>query len=176
MSKLTQVRKVLQENLNVVIVGALERNYLPDRSGLWSRTVDFHVAPKTGGVYTAEELQTLMISLVPELEPTYKDDFHKWSRVMQFGKLYFDEDIGAEVIRREITLTDEDMFLFDGFVDGRRVIECTEKVRQRTRVRLFPNARIAAAALEGEYADERISKSDLAKHRRIFARLAGALS
>ena len=175
MSKLTHVRKALEDNPNITIVGALERNYLPDSNGYWSHTVDFHVAPKTGGVYTAKELQTLMMSLVLGLEPTCKDDFREWDREMEFGKLYFDEDIGTEAVRHEIILTDEDVFSSDGFVDGKRIIERTEKVQRRTWVRLFPNMQIAAAALKGENAF-RISKNDLSKYRGIVARLASAFS
>ncbi len=152
MSMLTQVRKALQENPDITIVGAPELNYLPGRQIRYcycSHTIDFHVAPKTGGVYTAKELQALMMSLVPGLEPILKDDFREGSREMEFGKLYFDEDIGTEAVRHEITLTDEDMFSSDGFVDGKRVIEYTEKIHRRARDRLFPNTQIAAAARDG---------------------------
>ena len=153
MSKLAHVRKALESNPKIKIVGAPEKNYLPERddSGNWSHTVDFHVAPKTGGVYTAEGLQALMMSLVPGLEPTWKLDFCEGrSHEMTFGTLFFDEEIGTKAVRRKIVLTDEDMFSSDGFVDGKLVIECTNKILRRTWVRLFPNAQIAATALEGE--------------------------
>src|SRR3989338_6900137 len=130
MSKLTHVRKALQDNPNITIVGALERNYLPGRSGYWSHTVDFHVASKTGGVYTAEELQALMMSLVPGLEPTDKDNLREWDREMEFVRLYFDEDIATEAVRHEIVLTDAGMFSSGGFVDGKRIIERTEKAQR----------------------------------------------
>lgn len=177
MSKLTHVRKALQDNPNITIVGAPERNYLPDSDGHWSHTLDFHVAPKIGGVYTAKELQVLMISLVPGLEPTCRDDFNEWNREMAFGKLYFDEIIGTKAIRHEIVLIfiDEDIFSSDDFVDGKQVIERTEKVFRRTLVRLFPNVQIATAALKGENIF-RISKSELSKYRRIVARLVNTLS
>ena len=174
MSKLTHVRKALQDNPNITIVGALERNYLPGRNGYWNHTVDFYVAPKTGGVYIDKELQALMMSLVPGLEPTDKDNFREWDREMEFGRLYFDEDIGTEAVRHEIVLTDEDMFSFGGFVDGKRIIERTEKVQRRMWVSLFPNAKIAATALEGENMFQ-ISKNELLKYRGIVARLISAL-
>lgn len=175
MSKLTHVRKALQGNPNITIVGAPERNYLPGRDGYWSHTVDFHIAPKTDGVYTAKELQALMMSLVPGLEPIYKNDFLEFDRDMKFGKLYFDEDIGTEAVRHEIVLTDEDMFSSGGFVDGKQIIERTEKVQRRTWVRLFPDAQIAAAALKGENKFW-ISKNELSKYRGIVARLANAFA
>lgn len=175
MSKLTLVRKALQENPDISIVDAPERNYLPYKDGYWSHTVDFHVAPKTGVIYTAKELQALMMSLIPGLEPTCRDDFREWEREIDFGKLYFDEVIGVEDIRREIVLTDEDMFLSAGFVEGKQIIEKRIDVMRRTWVRLFPNAQIAAAALRGEN-EYRISKAKFVKHRGIFARLASTLS
>lgn len=174
MSKLTHVRNALHGNPNIVIVGAPEQNYLPGRDGFWSHTVNFHVAPKTGGVYTAKELQTLIMSLIPGLEPTQQDGFREWGGEMEFGKLYFDEDIGDEAVRHEIILTDEELFSSGGFVDGKRIIERTQKVRRRTWVRLFPNAQIAAAALKGKN-EYRIPTSELSQYRGAMARLASAL-
>lgn len=168
MSKLTHIRKALQNNPNIKIVSAPERNYLPNRDGFWSHTVDFYVAP-TGGVYTAKELQELMISVIPELAPTCKDDCRDWGHELQFGRLYFDEDIGTEIIRREIVLTDEDMFTCGGCIDGKRIIEGSEKVRRRTWVRVFPNVKIAEEALTGKN-EYRISKNELSRHRSIFTR------
>lgn len=170
MSKLVHVRKALQENPSITIVGAPEKNYLPRRAGYWSHTVDFHIAPKTD-IYTATQLQTLMMSLVPGLEPTCSDHFREGANEMEFGKLYFDEDIGTEVVRHEITLFDKDMFSSNGFVDGKQIIERIVKVQRRTWVRLFPNTQIAAAALEGTNA-YRISKNELASYQGFVARLA----
>ena len=168
MTKLTQVQKVLQENLDITIVDRSEKNYLPGRCGYFSHTMDFYVAPKTDGVYTAENLQTLMMSLVPGLNPTSKDDFHEERNGhMNFGKLYFDEEFGTEAVRREITLTDEDMFASDGFVNGKRVIEHTDRVRRRTWVRLFPNVQIATDALKGKN-EFGIPKSELEEHQEIL--------
>ena len=175
MSKFTHIRKTLQDNPNITIVGAPERNYLPGRDGEWSHTVDFHVTPKTGGVYTAKDLQALMMSLVPGLEPTYQDDFRELDREMWFGRLYFDEDIGTEDVSHEIVLTDEDMFSSGGFIDGKRIIERTEKVRRRTWVRLFPNAQIATAALkcENKYL---IYKSEILKYSEVVVLFASVPS
>ncbi len=163
MSKLTQVRKALEDNPSITIVGAPERNHLPSRDGYWSHTVDIYVAPKTDGVYTVEGLQTLMMSLVPELEQTCKDNFSEGDYSMSFGMLYFDEVIGTEAVRREMVLSDEDMFSSDGFTDGKLIIEYVNDVKRRTWVRLFPNVEIATVALLGENQYE-ISKKDLAKY------------
>ncbi len=149
MSKLNQVRKALQDNQNIVILGAPEHNYLPTRAGYWSHTVDFFIAPKSG-IYTAKELQSFITSLTPGLEPTTIDNFYESEQELRFGVLYFDEDIGTESIRREVVLTDQDMFASSGFVSGKRIIEHVEKVQRRTWVRLFPNANVAATVLRGD--------------------------
>ena len=174
MSKLTHVREALQGNATITIVGAPEQNYLPGRNGYWSHTVDFYVAPKVGGLYTAKELQVLMKSLVPGLEPTCMDNFFDRDLEMAFGKLYFDEVIGAEAICREIVLSDEDVFFSDGFIDGKRIINCTQELWRRTWVNLFPNVQIATSALSGEN-KFRISKRELTKYRGFLARLANSL-
>jgi len=174
LSKLTQVRWALQANSNIVIVGQKERNHLPNRDGYWSHTVDIIVAPKDG-LYTAEELQSLMLSLVPEnVEVTCKDDFQDRERELQFGKLYFDEVIGSETIHREIVI-DDDVISLDNAVDGKLVIDDTKEVKRRTWVSVYPNAQMAAAALEGGGL-YRVSKEELAKHRGIFDRLKKLIS
>lgn len=175
MNKLAQIRKALQENPHITIVGVLEKNHLPHMVSGWSHTVDFYVAPKIGGIYTAKELQTLMMSLVPRLEPTCKDSFCDFSHEMSFGKLYFDENIGTKAVRHEIVLTDENVFSSKGFVDGKKIIEFTEKIQRRTWVNLFPNVQIATAALKGEN-KYGISMSELKKSRGIVARLDNAFT
>ena len=151
MSKLTIVRQVLETNPEVVIVNTDERNHLPDRLG-FCHTVDYRIAPKNG-LYTADELQEFMVSLVPEgLEPTMKDDFYQHGKggLLNFGKLYFDEKIGEERITRICTLTDEELLNVSGFVDGRRTIEETHPYTRRTWVRPFPNERFIRDVLNGE--------------------------
>lgn len=75
MSKLSKVRDALQRNPKVVIVAVEERNYIPERNGFWSQTIDFVVAPKKG-LYTAKELQQFMMDLIPpDVELTRMDKF-----------------------------------------------------------------------------------------------------
>lgn len=166
MTKLEQVRKALQENPDIVIVGAPEFNYLPGRSSYWSHTVDFYLAPRNTGVYEAKELQSMMKSLIPELTPTTVDDFRDGGKggSLSFGKLYFDEEIGTETVRRELVLSDLTIAP-DNFVEGKLVIDGTEAIRRRTWVRLYPNILIAAEALQdkNQYS---ISKEELAKSRK----------
>lgn len=167
MSKLTLVRMALQNNPKIMIVGAPERNHLPDRSECWSHTMDLYVAPRVG-VYEAEELQAMMMSLVPGLEPTRKDDFRDCDHDIEFGKLYFDEVIGTEYVRREIVLSDEELFSTSGFTDGKLIIENVLQVQRRTWVSLFPDVEIATAALEGVH-EFRIPKRYIAYYSGILA-------
>lgn len=154
MNKLTRVRKALGENSKVNIVAVEEKNYLLNGDGTWGHTVDFYVAPKNGGIYNVNELQALIMSLVPELEPTHKDNFCERECVMEFGKLYFDEDIGTEFIHRSIVLTDENMIsLFNkhGFINGKQaIISSTKKIKRRIWIRLFPSEEIASAAFKDD--------------------------
>ncbi len=148
MSKLAQVRKALQENPKIIIVSATEENYLSNGPGYpWGHTVDFYVAPKTNGIYSVQELQTLMASLIPGLEPTSKDDFQESKREIEFGKLYFDEDIGTEIVHREVVLTDADVLSSAGFVDCKQITDAMMRIKRRIWVNLFPSVKIAALAL-----------------------------
>lgn len=142
MSKLDTVRAALQSNVNVQIVAAEERVYFPHPHSYWTHTVDFVVAPNRG-IYAAAELQAFMESIIPGLQPTSIDQFHNFDTSMDLGKLYFDEDLGTETIRHELTLTEWD-FLPDGIVnDGKVICEEERKIRRRTWVRLYPDQEVA---------------------------------
>lgn len=178
MSKLATVRLALTSNTSIRVVAVDEQNHFPYRAGFWTHMVDFVVAPNQG-IYTAPELQTFMDNLVPGLEPTCVDQFHDWDTSMQFGKLYFDEDIGSEVIRREITMLETD-FLPAGVVeDGKAVFEETKKIRRRTWVRLYPDQEIAMARGKHTYY---IPRTDLLQFQRrgrklgFIARIGQALA
>lgn len=175
MSKLREIREALQANSGIVVVGVQEAKHLPNKPGLWSHIVDFYTAP-CRGLYTVKELQALMTSLFPAgLRPTKQDDFCDGGSEIRLGMLCFDENIGVEHIRREIILTDEDMLSPDKPDDGRWVVENTANVRRRIGVRLFPNAKIAEAALRGKH-EFQIFKRELRQYRGIMERLVGALS
>jgi hypothetical protein len=138
MSILKTIRQSLEENPKVVVVKVLETNYLPHKDPYgWAHTVDFMVAPRGRGIYTAEELQEFMMSLVPEgLQPTSKDNFFQYSSgSLEFGKLYFDEVIGKEKIIG--TLFDEELSNVNGFVNGQITIE--EPYKRRIWIRPFPS-------------------------------------
>lgn len=95
-----------------------------------------------------EELQKLMVSLIPGLEPTRRDNFYKDSGMLHFGRLCFEEFIGEEHFIRTITLTDTDMLPKD-FINGELKIERRNRVLRRIIVKLFPNVKIAKHAITG---------------------------
>lgn len=172
MSKLTLVGQSLETNPNVTIARVFEKNYLPERNGFWSHTVDFWVAPKQG-LYAADRLQMFMIRLIPpDLEPSCKDDFRQYAEEggLQLGKLYFDEDIGQEKRTRICTLTDEELLNVGGFENGQRRIEETLRYQRRTWVRLFPSELLVQDLLEGKLtssSEYSIRQDDLKKYESI---------
>lgn len=161
MTKLATVRAALQGNSTIQIVSVEELTYFPVPHGYrMTHTVDFVVAPTTG-IYTAGELESLMMLLVPGLKPTMTDPFKDYDTLMCFGKLYFDEDIGKESIRREITLAETD-FLPSGVVeDGKVIIEESKNLQRRTWVRLYPDVKIAMAAKKDRRYEFEIPRTDL---------------
>jgi hypothetical protein len=150
MNKLTQVKKALFAN-DAIIVGVTKiENRLPYNTGGWAHTLNFHVAPAHPGLYTAKELQSLMVSLVPKLKPTAMDPFEQRTDSLCFGKLYFDEQIGTTINRYTARLSDQDLLLelgvANGWVDGKHVVNTQGKLMRRIWVSLFPNAKIASDA------------------------------
>lgn len=177
MSKLTIVRQSLETNPEVVIAKVFENNYLPRRNGYWSHTMDFCVAPKNG-LYTAEELQEFMMSLVPKgLQPTCRDDFRQYDENsdLSLGKLYFDEDIGQEKVTRICTLTDEELLNVSGFVNGQRTIEESRPYQRRTWVSPFPSKALVYDLLEGKLSSEySVRPEELRRYQpRFFQGLVG---
>ncbi len=144
MTSLSVVRSALEGNADIVIIDIAERNYLPETAS-WCHTVDFFIAPKVG-VYDAERLQDLMLSLVPGLTPTTKDDFCNFKDTLHFGKLYFDEVIGQEY--REMTISDEDLKNTNGLVGGHLIFD-KKDLKRRVWVRLYPDVEIATRAAKG---------------------------
>ena len=97
MEKLDIVREMLRQNSGVVVIGEQEKTNIGSHH--WGHTVDIYVAP-TDGLYTVEELQKFIASLVTELSvpPTMIDRFHDAGVKMNFGVLYYDEEI--TILRR----------------------------------------------------------------------------
>lgn len=177
MNMLNAVKRDLFVNPSVEVVDIKVQNYLPYANGYWTETVNIVVAPKKG-IYEADKLQELMMQLTPSTECTCKDDFRESETTLSFGKLYFDEDIGVEkkYLRRDLILTDEDLLKknFEGFVDGKRVIEEGNDnlaIRRRTWVRLYPNVQVALKVVNEGKCEFSIDKSKLSRCKGRFARM-----
>lgn len=184
MSKLQIVKQALESNPNVVIVNVDEQNYLPDRNGYFSHTLDYWVAPRRA-LYTAPELQTFMTGLIPNLVSTQMDSFHQYDKEsdLSFGVLYFDEKIGEErtITRRVITLDEKDLLrtmerytpksdetVTRDVLSGKQTIEkdVREDYLRRTWVRLFPSQEIARDILSEKLDSEfSISPKNLRKYQ-----------
>ena len=151
MSKLTTVRTALDSNDEALVLDAEEHLYLPNADGYWTHTVDIIVVPRDG-IYSVEKLQDFMIGLVP-IEPTSKDAFRGGDNHMYFGKLYFDEAIGTEVVSgsRTITITDPDVKLPDSLENGAMTIDLGRTIerKRRTWVRVYPDHNYAVRAMDG---------------------------
>ena len=148
MSKLSQVKKALEENSAITIIAIKDINYLPGKRGYFSHTIDFLVAPATGTVSKAEELQALIMSLVPEVEPTMIDEFYEAGDSTK------------------------------GFVDGKIELKNKEKVKRRIWIRLYPNIQTAMSAEKGidEYYINKKTLGNKTKDPRnkgFFSRLFG---
>ena len=153
MSKLTDVGAALAARDDIIVVNEKINTHLPNDDGYWMQTVQIIVAPKEG-IYGAEELQELMMGLVPP-DHSAKDDFYGGEIAMRFGKLYFDEVIGTEstVGTRTITITDPDVALPSEYKEGTVEIDLAvigkDRLR-RTWVFVYPDSTFAATALQGK--------------------------
>lgn len=168
MSALSEVRNALKENSAFVVLEVIEHNSLPQRgSSAFEHTLDFFVAPKAGGIYVVREMQEAMLSLIP-IPATMKDDFRSAGSYVEFGKLYFDEEIGKIRTVHEIDITDEELKTSCGLMEGKRKTVDEQPLRRRIWVRLYPNIDLAKNAISGMNL-HRISDQDLvaSMHRRI---------
>lgn len=148
----------LRANPDVVVVGGYERISLstgkwPNPDGYWSRTLNIFTHPKDP-IYTADELNMFMFGLVPELEPTCSDRFRGGSHgdlSLGLGTLYYDERIGTAALSATVQLREGlSAIRSGGILASEWSIEQTLDLRQRTWVRVFPDAGHLADAAEGQ--------------------------
>ena len=168
MTKLTQVRKALKKNLKIKIVHEEDWNCLPYRSGPDdaggpSQILDFYTALKSGAIEAVEDLQTLMMSLIPDLKSTSKIDFRDLGHKIGFGSLQFVEKIATETIRREVILTDKEVVPSGGLIDDKHETKTVRQLERLILVRVFPNIQIATDALHSENLRHGIYKTKLAE-------------
>lgn len=146
-SKLSQIGRTLENNPEIIFE-VIPSGRLSSEFTCFSQVVYFFVAPKTE-MNKAKELQKFMMSLIPDLKPTRRENFHEDGKNIYFGKICFEEIIGQESFSHTIILTDTEMLSPEHFVDGKQTIRRVNPVRRQIIVKVFPNARIAKRALAG---------------------------
>ena len=177
--KMQVVVDSLRANPDIVVVGGHESNYLqtgqwPNPNGYWSRTLDILTHPVVP-IYNADELNEFMFGLVPELKPTCYDRFRGGSRKdreLELGKLYYDEIIGTAALSATIKLKAGLSIVEAGEFASEWSASRTLDLRQRTLVRVYPDAGHLADAAEGRN-EYRIPMNELRRRGagRVVARL-----
>ncbi|MGC9599162.1 MAG: hypothetical protein ABSE18_02135 [Minisyncoccia bacterium] len=159
MSKLLEIRKVLFNNPKVETVDIQINTEIPTKMACCTERVDsesirIFVAPKVG-IRDADKLQEFMMQLVPNMAAARSDPFRELEHKLLVGVLWFEEEIGREHVRREITLTDESLLtkLPAGFDDATRVIETESALFRIIFVRVYPNVAVALLASQGQFPD-----------------------
>ncbi len=164
--KMQVVVDSLRSNPDVVVAGGFERNYLqtgewPNPNGYWSRTLDIYTHPKKP-IYDAEELNDFMFGLVPKLEPTCSDHFRGYDRVLELGKLYYDESIGKAALTATVELKEGLSIVRAGVLTPEWEASRTLDLKQRTWVRVFPDEGHLLDAAEGKN-EYRIPRNELGR-------------
>lgn len=143
----------LQNNPDVVVVGGIERNHLkagrwPIAAGYMSRTLDIYTHPREP-IYDADELNSFMFGLVPELKPTMVDPFGNWGAELEMGKLYYDESIGRALLQATVELKNDMSVVRSGELAPGWQAGSSISLKQRTWVRVFPDEGHLIDAAEG---------------------------
>lgn len=180
--KMVAVVDALRQNTDVEILGGLEENYLrtgeiPRPNGYWSRTLDIYTYP-TEPIYSADELNELMFSLTPNVDPSMSDRFRDSERELSLGKLYYDETIGTMstvAVTTSVDLNPGLSVVEADILEGEWTVSDDPKVvnlQQRTWIRLFPDGGHAADAAE-EINEYKIPRGQLGESggRRLVPRL-----
>ena len=179
-----RMRKVLEENSDIIVVSTEERNrltgmekgYIPGiHSSNWISdkslvTVKIHVTPKKG-IYSAEGLNEFMNGLLPDIEPKFVFEFSENADTMDFGNLTFEEKIAEEkqTVKRIITITDKTLSGTEGFQNNRKVINASAKrdLMRKIQVNVYPDKDIAKRSMEAESGSAikyQIAVGELEKH------------
>jgi hypothetical protein len=126
MSKLSIIKNSLETNKEVSIIKVNEpHKFSQTKEELKERTsyenislnssrldeyISFYIAPKNG-LYNANELQSFMTKLIPDMLPDRENKFDVYGNIFYFGNLYFYEIFGKEEIeiKRKIMLNDDEL-------------------------------------------------------------------
>src|SRR5262249_53421984 len=133
-----------------------EYNYLasdqwPGPSGLWNRTLDIYTCP-VEPTYDADELNDFMYGLVPELKSTCSDRFRvvgRRNRALDLGVLYYSERMGTASLSAAVEIKEGLSIVRAGAVMPKWQASSRLDLRQKTWVRVFPDAGHLADAAEG---------------------------
>lgn len=171
MSKLAEIKKHLANNPDLVIVQTRDNNYLPGKKNGWSHEVELFISPKNG-LYSADELQEFLTSLIPNIETNDEVKFNQGEHILTFGRLYFLEEVGNKTVHADITLTEEAALTCPDFVDGKISFDLNEKLYRSICIRLFPNLKVAKIAITGSVKSQiQISNTDLKRSKSLLRRM-----
>lgn len=146
MSKLEIIKQAFAANPLVDVVEELRMESIPSMRHLRSQGwVKYWVAPMVA-LYTATDLQKFMLSLVPGLVPSSKDDFYEGKYVdhgtyLRFGELEFVEVIGHTTVHRKLVFSDEDYKALAGkeIVEDEETFQITRKIT----IHVYPSREIS---------------------------------
>ncbi len=162
MSLLNEIKVALKGNHSIsfiIQVGSYSTDK-PHSGYSYHHFVRVFVAPKFGG-YDLQSLQELVAELTPGIKVDSMENFKRVNFRVDFAKLCFSEDIGAEVCQRDITFTDEEARK----VLGKKVrFKHTLTLKRCIIVYVFPSKKIRKAVMFDD-AQEYMSMEDFLKHR-----------
>ncbi len=170
MSKLTEIRRALRDNRNVVVVGVKEVNNLLKEHEYWVHKLTYYTAPREH-LFRADELQPFMLSLCPselgirpmDIEPF--SEAYSGRRKLGFGSLNLHEEVGVKTCWEETVITDPDLTLPEGFVDNKLIVSKNDRLLRGITIRLFPTVALATEIYEGRQNVHNIWLDELAKYR-----------
>ncbi|QQS60965.1 MAG: hypothetical protein IPN70_03685 [Candidatus Moraniibacteriota bacterium] len=167
MSVLSEIRRILCENQNVILVDEKEQVNI---GGEYRRgkdhIIDMFIAPnKSGTLYDPDSLQKLLNSFDFGYEAFQTNPFLIEDGRMELGSLFFEEKVGKVSITTQITIFDEELSKSSLSGNVKEKTTCRDMYRH-IHVRLFPNIEIAQMAIfEGGFMS-RITLRELENYKK----------
>ncbi len=156
MSKLDTIIKALEGDPRVVIIDRIPKvKKIPVKDfetedPVCSHDITYFVAPtESYAIDDVDGLQALMLSLVPDLEPSSKVDYQPLEE-LSYGTLTYEEKIGDETLERRLTLTDQEVIDHFKLEGGQSTVHMRRDYIGRITIRFFPTEVIAKKTLERE--------------------------
>jgi hypothetical protein len=158
MSIVSQIELALALRADIALVGVSKIDCFPSKQGPWSYLANFYIAPRLS-LYCVEALQTLLRSIIPNIEPCCQSEFKYVGVMMSCGMMCFSEVVGTEKLIRKFSFTDE---------SGVNEILCTHGVKtnllRRIALRMYPSVLIAEDARLGKRVAD-LSSADIESYR-----------